>query len=419
MKTQIQQMKTKAMIKNSIKLATFALMMLIVNTGWSQTFLVQNALSVIKNNDLDFLEETAKDLNKTLEDPSTADDAKMWYARARIFQLIALSSDTNVNAIDENAAEKSLDGYINFFGKSGNKQSYENEALNNFPYIFRNLYIQSSIYANDGKVKKANALIEKLKLIYGFENAEAVILENLSITKDRLDVEAYKNCAYGGKEHNEQGKMYLQGLIDRGYADVKLYGYMATYAMEDGDTAKAIQYINDGREIDPTNMNLIREEINLYISMGKNKILLEKVDEGIANEPTNSQLHFIRGFLNQEFGNEGEAEKDYLNAIEFDPSNYDAKLNLGGMFVDQAENLKRKMIDIDMDDYTAQDALTTKIKEVYGKALPLLEDVVNNKEINSNKEKYNLLRSIKSIYINLKNKEKIAEYEERISEITE
>lgn len=406
-------------MKNSIKLTTLAMVMLIANMGWSQTFLVQNALSVIKNNDLDLLEETAEDLNKALLDPSTADNAKMWYARARIFGLIANSADTNVNAIDNNAAEKSLDAYINFFGKEGNKQSYVNASLENFPYTYQKVYSAFVTLANAGKINEANAMIEKMKLLYDFEDPKEVILTNFSISKNKLDLLAYENCAIGGKAYNAQGKMYLQRLIDNGYTDVKLYGYMANYAMQDGDTVKAIDYINEGREIDPTDMGLIREEINIYISMGKNDILLGKVDEGIKNEPTNSQLHFIRGFLNQEFGNLEDAEKDYEKAVEFDPMNFDAMLNLGGLYVDRAENLKRKKYDIDPDDYTAQDALAAKVKAVYEKALPLLEDVVNNKEISSNQEKYQLLKSIKSIYVNLKDKEKIVEYQARIAEITE
>jgi len=418
MKTRIQ-MKIQTMMKNSIKLTTLAMVMLIANMGWSQTFLVQNALSVIKNNDLDLLEETAEDLNKALLDPSTADNAKMWYARARIFGLIANSADTNVNAIDNNAAEKSLDAYINFFGKEGNKQSYVNASLENFPYTYQKVYSAFVTLANAGKINEANAMIEKMKLLYDFEDPKEVILTNFSISKNKLDLLAYENCAIGGKAYNAQGKMYLQRLIDNGYTDVKLYGYMANYAMQDGDTVKAIDYINEGREIDPTDMGLIREEINIYISMGKNDILLGKVDEGIKNEPTNSQLHFIRGFLNQEFGNLEDAEKDYEKAVEFDPMNFDAMLNLGGLYVDRAENLKRKKYDIDPDDYTAQDALAAKVKAVYEKALPLLEDVVNNKEISSNQEKYQLLKSIKSIYVNLKDKEKIVEYQARIAEITE
>ena len=406
------------MKKNSIRLFAFAMVMFIANVGWSQTFLVQNALSVIKNNDLYRLEETAEDLNKAMLDPSTADDNKMWYARARIFQLIARSADTNVNAIDLNAAEKSIDAYIKFFGQEKKKQAYVNAALSEFMYAFESVLIQSYKLAAEGKVNEANALLEKLQKLYDFPNAEEQIKVN-NISKNKLNLTAYENCFYGGKAYNEQGKMYLQRLLDAGYADVKLYGYMANYALQDGDTAKAIQYIDDGREIDPTNMSLIREEINLYITMGKNKILLEKVDEGIKNEPTNSQLYFIRGFLNQEFGNIEDAESDYAKAVEFDPTNYDAMLNLGGMYVDQAENLKKKMIDIDIDDYTAQDALAAKIKAKYEQALPLLEDVVNYKEITSNKEKYQLLKSIKKIYISLKNKEKIAEYQARIEEITE
>ena len=386
------------------------------NAGWSQMFLVQNALSVIKNNNTDFLEETAKDMDKALKDPSTSDDPKMWYARARIFQMVALNGDTNVNAIDPNAAEKSFEGYINFFENPGSKQSYINAANENFIYVYINLFNKSLGLSSKGKFTEANALLDNLKKVYKYEVPTNLLKENnLSINK--INLSGYGNCYRGGRSYNDKGKEYIQALLDNGYVDANLYGYLANYALEDSDTAKALEFLSEGKGIDPTNMGLLGQEINLYISMNNEDALIDKVNQGIENEPTNSQLHFTRGFLNQKSNKIEEAEKDYLNAIKFDPSNYDAMLNLGGVYIDKAEALYEDMATVNMNDYAAQDAIMEKVKIEYNKALPLLIDVVDNKEMSDNKAKYNLLRSIKSIYVKLKDREKASEYLARMKEL--
>ena len=170
------QMKKQMMKKSKFILLALAIFM--ANAGWSQMFLVQNALSVIKNNNTDFLEETAKDMDKALKDPSTSDDPKMWYARARIFQMVALNGDTNVNAIDPNAAEKSFEGYINFFENPGSKQSYINAANENFIYVYINLFNKSLGLSSKGKFTEANALLDNLKKVYKYEVPTNLLKEN-------------------------------------------------------------------------------------------------------------------------------------------------------------------------------------------------------------------------------------------------
>lgn len=402
------------MKKSKLAVILLLLSVLSANTSFGQTVYVQSALSVIKNNNLDFLEETASDLEKAMVDPSTSNDPKMWYARARIFSIIANSKDTAVQNIDNDAAMKSLNAYIEFFKNPSKKQSYVREAKGNFLYAYSAVYSKSIDFTNAKDYDKANLYLDKLKELYQYDDEE-LIKTNYNISKNQLDLMAYNNCLRGGKAYNKKGQKYLQNLLDNNYNDPKLYAYLAEYAMEEGDTAKAIEYINEGREIAPGNMVLITSEINIYIAMDKKKILLEKVNEGIANEPTNSQLYFIRGYLNQKFENPTEAEADYKKAVEFDPTNYDAKLNLGGLMVDRAVTTNNtELVKIDMDDYAAQDALIAKISLMYKEALVLLEDVVNNKEFTSNEVKYNLLKDIKTIYIKLKDKEKAAEYNERM-----
>ena len=123
------------MLKNYYKTA-FATVVLVLSgfAAKAQMEYVSSALEVINNNYVSDLEVTVSDLNKCLEDPTTSNEPKMWYARARVFQMVATNEDTAINNIEPNAPYLSLEAYIKYFKNPSNRSRYTLAAQDNLVY---------------------------------------------------------------------------------------------------------------------------------------------------------------------------------------------------------------------------------------------------------------------------------------------
>ena len=99
---------------------------------------------------------------------------------------------------------------------------------------------------------------------------------------------------------------------------------------------KTIEYLNLGRDMFEDNQTLINTEINLYIELGRTSELVSKLGEAINLDPENSLLYFNRGTIYDQEGELDNAEKDYLMAIELDPSSFGSNYNLGALFFNKA-----------------------------------------------------------------------------------
>jgi tetratricopeptide (TPR) repeat protein len=377
---------------------------------------VSSALDVINNNYEEDLAETIQDLEKCLEDPTTQNAPKMWYARARIYQMVAMSEDTAITKLAPDAAYISLKAYTKFFPNPGKRKQYKEGALNNLFYSAYGAYNRAVVLGNSGQVDEAIKNINMIKEVIPLDEYE-YIETSAKITGNKLDLLGYDICQRGGAKYRSKAKAYLQGLIDKTYMDPNIYIYMADLLMEEGDTNSAIKYIEDGKELYDDNDDLVRKEINIYIMTKQTDKLFSRVNESIKLDPTNSKLYGIRGTLYNQMDSLDQAMKDFDEALKYDPGNFDVKWRLAAIYVDQANPILDRMVKLvgDMEAYNRENE---KVKALYNKAVPMLEEVLDNMEL-SNQERYNLLKDVRNIYRKLKNKEKADYYSEQMKELLE
>ena len=192
-------------------------------------------------------------------------------------------------------------------------------------------------------------------------------------------------------KNNVKSKELLQKLIDINFNDPAIFVQMSNIFIEEGKTDKALEYLALGRESFEEDQGLINTEINLYIQLGRTSELIGKLGEAIALDEENELLYFNRGTIYDQEGDIDNAKKDYLTALELNPSAFGANYNLGALYFNQGVETKNKA------NATSNNSLYKKLNNdadaVFAKALPYLETA---HELNA--EDKNTLLSLKQLY---------------------
>jgi tetratricopeptide (TPR) repeat protein len=190
---------------------------------------------------------------------------------------------------------------------------------------------------------------------------------------------------------NSKSKELLQKLIDINFNEPAIYVQMSIILIEEEKMEKALEYLALGRESFEEDQGLINTQINLYIQLGRTTELIGKLGEAIALDEENELLYFNRGTIYDQEGDIENAEKDYLTALELNPSAFGANYNLGALYFNQGVATKNKA------NATSDNSLYSKLNKeadaVFAKALPYLEaaHIINTEDKNT-------LLSLKQLY---------------------
>jgi hypothetical protein len=83
--------------------------------------------------------------------------------------------------------------------------------------------------------------------------------------------------------------------MDLNYNDHLIYAYMSNILLEEKDTTAALDCIDKGRKVFPSEKDLINLELNIYMNQGKQDVLINKLNEAIELNPENHELLYVRG----------------------------------------------------------------------------------------------------------------------------
>lgn len=208
-----------------------------------------------------------------------------------------------------------------------------------------------------------------------------------------------------GKEENLGSKQNRDALVKFGqYTDpstktseskqgdiIKNMGYIL---IAQGKTDEAIVAIKEARKSNPTDLNLLLNEAQLYIKIGEMNKFATLMEEAIQLDPENPTLFFNLGVVNQNEKKIEEAIGYYKKAIELKPDYSDAYMNLAVAILSGEQVIVEEM-NKNLSNFKKYDELEKKQKELYKRALPYLEkaDELNRSE--------NTIKSLINIYDNL------------------
>jgi tetratricopeptide (TPR) repeat protein len=218
----------------------------------------------------------------------------------------------------------------------------------------------------------------------------AIEAYNKAITLEPDSAETYRNLAFAylttGKteesidplkklielEEAEEGYQYLgevyYALGSNTMTEFKLSGNTqdSVKAMEYFDAA--IATLQEGLNKYPDNSEMLGASTNAYIGANRIDEAITSAKAQVEKEPDNAVYHYNYGVLLLNVENFEKAETELLRAIELDPNYENAIYNIGVTYVKWGTAINKEA--------EAQGMISEDYKQKYQKALPYLEQVV-------------------------------------------
>ncbi|NPA35149.1 MAG: tetratricopeptide repeat protein, partial [Chlorobi bacterium] len=272
----------------------------------AQNSAVVTAWNYLQHEELDKAKEA---IDKAIKHEQTKNKAKTWYYRAIIYGKISQSpkfKDLVPSPLD--TALKSYEKTIEL----DNKGTYVEEIRQELYMLTQYLYNQGVQAYNDQDFKSAYEYFIK-----GNEVARLMAKAEgrTDFRGDTSFLEAAAISAYNAQMIDEAIKAY-EGLLNAGKQTAKIYNTLAyLYMVGKQDIEGAEKVIKEGREKFPTDIDLIRKQINIYLMRNEIDKALPLIDEAIKKDSIDPMLYIIKGSIYEQQGNYDEAEKVYKKAL--------------------------------------------------------------------------------------------------------
>jgi len=253
---------------------------------------IESAAIYLRNSEI---EDAKKAIDIAVEHPDTKNDPKMWFYRVAVYDSIYRNPAHT--KLDKEVLDKWYDACKNCL-ETDVKKRYENEC--------RLAFINSAFGAFNKGIEEYDSKNYSSAIAY-YKKVLAVLPYdvNKDLAKNNLSEKTlylYMTYASVQAEDKASAKEYLQKLMDLDYQDQIIYIQMSALYLEDKDTTNALKYVELGRQKFPSEKDLINQELNIYLAMGKRDVLLKKLNEVIENDPENFNLLYVRGNVYDNFG---------------------------------------------------------------------------------------------------------------------
>jgi len=198
----------------------------------------------------------------------------------------------------------------------------------------------------------------------------------LTMGKNEESIEPLKKLVE--LEKSEEGYQYL-GEVYYTIASNKLINFKNNGNQQDSIEAvdmfnKAIDVLEEGKQMYPENSEILVALSNSYIGANKIDIAMDAFKEGVEKEPDNKFYRYNYGVLLLGAEKFEEAEAQFLKAVELDAEYDNAIYNLAVTYVKWGTDLNKKAED--------QGVISEDYKKKYEMALPYLEKVVEKDSTN-------------------------------------
>ncbi len=266
--------------------------------------------------------------------------------------------------------------------------------------------------------KLFNALVASNEMIK--ENGGKPLLDDAEKVEN-MTFYAGLAAQYGGM--NDESIVIFKKLHAEGSKKIEVYD--ALFKANIGkDDAAALKYLEEGRAIDPENVNLLFSEINYYLKKGQYDILEGKLQEAMDKEPNNAGLRAVMGNVYNDFyKKEKDAEKAaeyfdkaevyYKQALEINDKSFEALYSLGELNYNRAASLVAKYNNLPLTATQREaDTLKSDYLNAFDKALPyfLKADDINDKD-------FNTVLALKEIYAKKDDFDTSNKYKERLEKL--
>lgn len=364
--------------------------------AFSQSKNVQNAFNSFRQENF---AEAKYFIDLAANNESTANDAKMWNYRAKIYLEIMQKYPD----IDENAVFEATESHIRCLDRdkkgkiSVRKWTREEDVLSGLIACGYNLFNSGVEDYNAKEYKNALRKYDEIFRIIPLDKDN--LLERGNINENSI----YKNQYLAALQLEDIDAQldYLGKSIKKNTEDPTIYYYISNIYSEKGDLNLALEYILKGREKFSNEIILINTEIDLSMKMGKStQEIVSKLSDAIDLDNSNEVLYIIRSQMYSKLNDNVLAEKDLISALSINPESSSANNNLASLYLSMTEPLVKERNNLGYRETKKIDNLDSKIEELQKKSLPFLVKYISLKEIVGEFDKA-ALNTLASIYYNL------------------
>jgi len=330
--------------------------------------------------------------------PETQESPKTHYYKGEIYSAaasIAMATGDTVfmfSNFGKDAFEQSIASYSkSYTGSSKYRLDIENSInmkLNQIAPMANSMY-------EAGKYTEAGSLF-----YYQYQLAKGKnVQDSLSLYNAAFCLEKGGNLKEAAEAYEELTTIGYKGATSYALAG-NLYSKLKEY-----DKAKAI--LEAGRTKYGSDKDLLLELVKLNVAQGDAKGAETALNEAIAKDPNNKQLHYIIGTIYTDLGENEKAEAALNKALELDPNYLDAQYNLGAHLVTWGSALKQEANQMELGD-PKYNATLQKSDDTFKRALIPLE-----KYITSEPKDANVLMILYQLNHSLGDEKKSADYKAR------
>lgn len=387
-----------------MKRLAFLILVVISIKAYAQPSNVVSAWNYLKSGELD---KAKNMIDPAITHEKTKSWSKTWYYRGLIYY--SMYGNKDYGKLDPNPLQVAYESF---------KKSLEIEPKGD--------------YADDIKLQMKKLTIQFFNAglgEFGKKNYDMALSDFANVLAiDPTDTVAILNSAITA---TRAGKIqiatdFYNKLIQMNYNDSKVYGTLANIYIQQKDTAKYFEVIEQGRKHYPDSLDLLKLEINYFLITKKSDQAIDRINAALQKSPKDQILWFALGNIydklasdNYESGkttqqeeNFTKAENAYKKAIEIKADYFDAYFDLGAMYFNLAAAMIKKANDIDPSNIKAYNEAKAKFDDKLKQAQPYLEKAL---ELQPKDE--GTLSSLKQLYAHLGMTDKSNEMKKRLDEL--
>jgi len=265
------------------KIAILLIILLATSTTFAQNTKRTSAFNHLRHGKLD----KAKDaIDAAAAHKKTINDAKTWYYRGNIYLEIAMTDNEKYKDLDPECIDKALESFL----KARELDVKGKLLIDILPRIMacgEQYYNKAVRFYNSKEYNKSSL---------NFFNAFEV---NKNILESSVDTGALYNSALsaGLAENNDLAKIRYGMLVDLNYKNQGMYVTLSNYYKLDGDSIKALEYIQIGRERFPEDFQILITETNLFLNLGETEKALNNLKQALKTDSTNASIYSAVGSM--------------------------------------------------------------------------------------------------------------------------
>ena len=319
------------------------------------------------------------------------EQSQAWLYRAAIYQNILQSDDEALKAQVPNALEIVYESLM----KCLENESFCADEQNQMEIGMRIASVMTSYYSqgadayNNGQYAEAAPLFKKAYDI-------AASLGGGDQASEMLNLAA--TSALRAEDYNTALE-YFNMMKGNGKETAELYRHLAARYNGLGNSEQAMEMINAGLAINPSDANLILEKVNAYLKEGKGAEAVADLQKLHELDPENAQLLFVLGTIygdenNKDVFDTDKAKQYYEQALAINPNYYDAIYNIGVLYTTMANKYIEQANEITGFSKAEQEQYNNLIEQANGllrTGLPYLQQAY---EAQPSDDVKNVLRSI-------------------------